>query len=58
MSVPVILRSTLAVIGHLGSQTPHSDSGEGDRRNGVPFVLWVLFGVVVWDLGFFKTLYS
>lgn len=34
LSVPVILRSTLTVIGRLGSQTPHSHSGEGDRRNG------------------------
>lgn len=34
LSVPVILRSKLTVIGRLGSQTPHSHSGEGDRRNG------------------------
>lgn len=31
--------------------------GRGQKK-WVPFVLWVLFGVVVWDLGVFETLHS
>lgn len=44
LSVPVILRSTLAVIGLLGSQTPSQLWGRGQKKGGAFCALGFVWG--------------